>query len=481
MAGAVAALAQHELCMGCMDVKQNGRCPNIGSCGWTEGTRNPSELQLQPRTILVGRYLLGRVLGQGGFGITYLSFDLAVHCKIAVKEYFPTSFATRQTGSQTVTSSDPESREHYRYGLEKFSHEAQTLSRLRGQNTVAVMDFIEANETGYIVMEYLDGITLAKYLAGQENGRIGFEECIRILTPVMDALENVHTAHIIHRDVSPDNIFLCKSGAVKLIDFGAAREVLRDQRTRLLILKPGYTPWEQYQPEGHTGPWTDVYSLAATMYRCLTGAAPPEAPFRLSRDTLASPRDRGIQVPEMAERTILHGLAVRDKDRYQTLANFRRDLMPAPPAPKPPEANEFLDHSGLLNVVRTWWNRVRAVVERGYQPQTRVKLSLRFTIGERTEEIFELGAEPLTIGRDPARSNLVVELPQVSGAHARVRLSADGRGIQLEDLKSRNGTYVHTNAGWRAIGRARLLKAGDRFTLCDERTARFEVIDLSAL
>ncbi len=204
---------------------------------------------------------------QGGFGITYLAADLREYRKLDLKEYFPSSFATRDADRHTVTYAGPGNRAPYQYGLKKFEEEGQTLQKFQHHlNIISVITSFKANGTGYIVMEYLDGTNLLAYLKRQTAGKISFEEALRILTPIMDALREVHRAGVIHRDVSPDNIYLCRSGRIKLLDFGAARLALRDQtQSQQLILKPGYTPEEQYRNSGVAGPFTDVYSLAATM------------------------------------------------------------------------------------------------------------------------------------------------------------------------------------------------------------------------
>src|SRR6516225_9662368 len=178
-----------SLCMGCMEPKYDGRCPNPQSCGWIEGTPPQSPLQLPPRTILEQRYVLGKVLGQGGFGITYLSAELNKAEKLALKEYFPSSFATRGTDRRTVIYASPDTRAPYQYGLERFEDEGRTLLQFRDHaNIVSVVNFFRSNGSGYIVMEYLDGVTLQEYLRQQPGGRLSLDQTLRILVPIMDAL-----------------------------------------------------------------------------------------------------------------------------------------------------------------------------------------------------------------------------------------------------------------------------------------------------
>jgi hypothetical protein len=309
-----------------MELKADDRCPNLDTCGWSDGVANNTLQQLPPRT-LINRYVLGRVLGQGGFGITYLSGDLREYRKLALKEYFPTSFATRDSDRRTVTYSSPNNREPYQYGLTRFEDEGRTLMKFRTHaNIVSVVECFKANGTGYIVMEYLDGTNLRDHLKRQPGGRMPYREMAGIVTAVADALRAVHKAGLTHRDVSPDNIYLCRSGTVKLLDFGAARQAFRNQtNTQQVILKPGYTPLEQYHSTGVTGPWTDVYAFAATIYHCICGQAPPEAPERASEDTLVPP-SRFCALPAEGERALLRALSVRPEGRQKTIDEFMREL-----------------------------------------------------------------------------------------------------------------------------------------------------------
>ncbi len=485
MADRFAVRPETILCMGCMELKRNGRCPNPSSCGWMEGTGNPSVLQLQPRTVIQRHYMLGRVLGQGGFGITYLAYDLEKDRKLAIKEYFPGSYATRKTDHETVTHSSAESRESYQYGLKKFAQEARTLARFRGHaNILEIVNYLEANDTGYIVMEYLEGVTLAKYLEGRESGKLSFAKSFNILLPVMDALREIHTANIIHRDVSPDNIILCNNGPIKLIDFGAAKEAILDSRTRQLILKAGYTPWEQYLSDGAAGPWSDVYSLGATFYKCLTGIVPPEAPVRLVDDRLLSPQALGLILPQRAEDALIRALAVRARNRYQTMGDFLRDLLPEQPEPNfkvlRPDDKKGQDVGvSLLSRLQEWWRELWRPTAPPPKPPVVPKLGLRFTAGELVGETIQVKEDDLIIGRDPAKAHLVIPLPSISAAHVRVTMHPANSGVRIEDLNSRNGTFVRKAKGngrpTRLVS-TELLRAGDIFFLCDEQTATFEVV-----
>ena len=242
-----------ELCMGCLEERGGEKvCPH---CQWEEGTPIASPLYLSPRTVLEDQYLLGRVLGHGGFGITYLAWDLRLHRRLAIKEYMPQGIAGRAPGNLNVSIYTNE--EDYQWGLERFLDEARVVAKFADHpNVMSIINHFTGNDTAYIVAEYLDGSTLLEYTE-QQGGTIPYETATRILMPVMDALREVHKSGILHRDISPDNICITRSGLVKLLDFGAARQALGQKSKNLsVILKEGYAPEEQYRTKGDQGPWT---------------------------------------------------------------------------------------------------------------------------------------------------------------------------------------------------------------------------------
>jgi serine/threonine protein kinase len=293
--------------------------------------------------VLLSRYYLGRVLGQGGFGVTYLARDLRLDRPVAIKEYLPMEQCTRQIDRITIRSQGGDRQVQYEYGLKRFLEEAKSLAQFENHPCiVSISDFAEANGTAYLVMAYLEGVTLKQYLANQ-GGRIPYTTAIQIMMPVMDALREVHKHGILHRDISPDNIFLTRQGQVKLLDFGAARYAIGEQSQSLsMILKPGYAPEEQYRTRGKQGSWTDVYAVAATLYRCVTGQVPPSAPDRVAEDELEPPSKIAGEIPPTIEAAILQGMAVRATNRFQTIEAFERALMTsgsAPSSPTPPFAD----------------------------------------------------------------------------------------------------------------------------------------------
>ena len=246
---------------------------------------------LHPGSVLAAKYKVGRLLGRGGFGATYLAWDLTLRRRVAIKEFLPRQLASRMSGGTQVRAYTG-SQDAFNIGLEKFLEEARHLAQFGDHpGIIRVLDFFEENGTGYMVMEYLDGSTLDQYVT--TTGRLDIPVILELLIPVADALRACHAAGLIHRDISPDNIFLTSDGRVKLLDFGAARAAIGSQSTNLsVILKEGYAPFEQYQRNGRQGPWTDIYALTATLYRLLTDALPVTAPDRVAGTPLPSPPRR---------------------------------------------------------------------------------------------------------------------------------------------------------------------------------------------
>lgn len=305
-----------------------------------------SPYQLAAGSILKERYFIGRAIGQGGFGITYIGWDMDSDSRIAVKEYFLSGACVRNTlasndaiassdafassdgkapskvtASSEVRCTDLGAQERFTSQKKRFLKEYKTLSELSGiSGLVQVKDFFEENNTAYIVMEYVEGITLRQYVEKQ-GGKLSGRETFELLKPVMESLEKVHKAGVVHRDVSPDNLMVLEDGGVKLLDFGTVREVSDYAVSKPLtmttesILKQGYAPLEQYQSKGSLGPWTDVYALCATACYCLTGTAPPEAIGRLLQDTPVALREAGAEVSEYEESVLQKGMALRTHDR----------------------------------------------------------------------------------------------------------------------------------------------------------------------
>ena len=327
-------------CYGCMGLRTapGHICEH---CGYDERTQNKSH-QLPAGTVLHGQYQVGRVLGQGGFGITYLGWDLVLDIPVAIKEFYPGGIASRDcTLSPTVTGGDGELKLFYEECRSRFLREARTLARFASDPVIVqVRYFFEANGTAYIIMEYVQGMDLRKYTA-QRGGRLSAQETLRILQPVMAALGRVHEANLVHRDISPDNIMLLPAGGVKLLDFGAVRDAVHGDANQVLtqstqaIVKPGFAPIEQYQRRGGLGSWTDVYALCATMYYCMTGQVPADAPERMTEDV--DPDWRSIPGLTAQQIAVLEkGMELRARDRIQTVQELYNGLYGTPVQPVMP-------------------------------------------------------------------------------------------------------------------------------------------------
>lgn len=329
-----------RICLSCFAQlhEPQGVCPR---CGFDNAACENAANQLECGSILAGTYLVGRSLGQGGFGITYAGFDLNLNLKVAIKEYFPSECVTRDNRTHaTVMPLPGERKAFFERGKERFVSEAQTLARFSDDSAIVnVRGFFYENGTAYIVMSFVEGETLKAY-AEKRGGKLPASEVLALMWPVFRSLSRVHEAELLHRDISPDNIMRRADGSPVLIDFGAARQIsAMGEHSNSVILKRGFAPVEQYHEHGEQGPWTDVYALCATIYRLTTGKTPPEAGDRLLNDTpLIPPNTLGADFSPAAQAAILHGLAVRASERTKTITQLQNELysQQMPPKPKPP-------------------------------------------------------------------------------------------------------------------------------------------------
>lgn len=317
-----------KICFGCLRRidENNEQCP---FCGFSINDYNPEQHHLPPACMLNGRYVIGKVLGEGGFGITYVGYDTKLEAKVAIKEYFPHGIVIRDvTGEHgnTISTFSGEKHQMYEKYLSRFYTEAKTLAKLRGiDGLVSVLDYFMENETAYIVMEYVEGKDLKDY-ANEKGGKLLEEELLKLMRPVAESLDFLHKNHIIHRDISPDNIMIDNKGKVTLIDLGASREFGDLQSSMSVLLKPGYAPLEQYNSNATQGPYTDVYAFCATMYRLLTGVRPVDVVDRIAHDTIKRPSEFEISISAHTDAAIMKGLAVSSKDRFQTMEELMDSL-----------------------------------------------------------------------------------------------------------------------------------------------------------
>lgn len=271
-------------------------------------------------TLVADRYEILEVIGQGGFGITYKAYDSVLDVPVAIKEYYPSGIASRyHEQSLDVQVGGSENRRLFEEGKKKFLEEARILARFsEDPNVVGVRNFFEDNQTVYIVMQYLQGESLKEYI--EKNGKISFDEAYRLLRPVMQSLGRIHAAGLIHRDISPSNLIRMRTGKVKLIDFGTAREYSTDgDKSLSIVLKPGYAPAEQYQTHGLQGPWTDVYALCASIYKLITEITPENSLNRMVNDEVRLPSECGAEISAAQEEVLMQGLAVRESDRIRSM------------------------------------------------------------------------------------------------------------------------------------------------------------------
>lgn len=283
---------------------------------------------LKPGVILKERYKIEEVIGAGGFGITYRAWDPLLQSYVAIKEYYPSGIATRSADSSKVCVPVGQEQREYHRGRIRFLKEAQDVARFQSEpNIVSIYDYLEENDTAYMVIEYLHGCTLKQYIR-EHGGRLDTDHILHICLSVLDALAVVHKAGMIHRDISPENIFICEDLTVKLIDFGAAKQVYLDgEQTMSVVLKPGYAPPEQYAKKDKQGPWTDIYALGATLYFAATGEKPEESFGRVLEDTIKPVCEVNPEIPRAMSQVIMRAMSVKIEDRYQTVEAMREALL----------------------------------------------------------------------------------------------------------------------------------------------------------
>ena len=310
-------------CFNCMRETTEKVC---GFCGYDSGSCNTEPHQLRPGTMLQGRYRVGRVLGGGGFGITYVGLDTVLDLKVAIKEFYMTGYVSRDnTLSPELRITAGTYGTFFEQNRSRFLDEARVLARFSTEpGIVGVRDCFQTNNTAYIVMDFLSGQTLRDYL--KKNGPQDWGRTWRLMHPVLRSMSLIHNHDVIHRDISPDNIMMTDGGEVKLLDFGAAREFSQsDHKSLSVILKPGYAPIEQYSRKGVQGPWTDVYALCATMYHCLTGDAPAESTDRVVGEEIKAPYELGRCKKSVSD-VLMRGLALDRQVRWQSVEELIKAL-----------------------------------------------------------------------------------------------------------------------------------------------------------
>jgi serine/threonine protein kinase len=375
--------------------------------------------------LLHNRYIVGRVLGIGGFGITYVVYDIEKKERMAMKEYFPTEWAMRMSGDCSIVPNSQSKEALYHHGQEVFMNEARVLSRLRDiPNVVNVKDFFVENGTAYMVMELLDGYTLGGYLKVRGIKNLPYENANNITRQVGNALVQVHEHMLLHRDVGPDNIMLTRSGDICLIDFGATRMYALNSPTSMSVLvKPGFAPIEQYSRAGNQGPWTDVYALAATYYYLVTGKKPPEAPDRIA----------GVKVTPLTQ--LVPGLPqnISDAVNHALAEDWRQ---------RPHNVQVFLTEMGLVdrqNNGRMWQPEGGDSEEQDVPGK---KPCVLMQVGNQRRRYYFMQDNTLVVGRTEKQCNIVIAQDnQVSGQHFKLWYDWRRERFTVENY-SANRTYT---------------------------------------
>lgn len=425
------------------------RCPH---CGYMALSQAGNHLLLPPGLMLQNRYLIGRTLGAGGFGITYLVKDTQSGQLCAVKEYLPAMLAVRDAATKSVYPSSTDNQETFLHGLNVFRREAQVLRTFAGNpSIVQVYDAFEANGTAYFAMEYLDGVNL-KALMRSMGGKVPMELATEVLQNIAAILEGVHQQGLLHRDVSPENIFITKQGHTKLIDFGATRFFVGERSQSLsVILKPGFAPPEQYSSRGNQGPWTDLYALCATFYNAVTGQAVPDAPDRLGGEAVPPLTLLVPGLPQRMSAAVERGLALDYRVRQQSMAEFGQSLhgasgaqsQPGPPVGAPVAVNDPARLQGTPYV--------QAVRQGRPQDKWLIPKNIR-----------------MSIGRSAEQCNIVIDEANVSRVHCTVQYD-DKAGVFYLTDQSTNGTLAP--GGKLSKGQSAALGPGDIFYITTRENA----------
>ena len=405
-----------DLCPNCF---KNGFKDRCAICGYIGLTHENSHMILRPGMVLKDRYIVGRVLGAGGFGVTYLVKDKKNSALMAAKEYLPSALAVRNSASKEVFPSSVDNTDLFKHGLKVFDHEAEALRMFHDNpSIVQVTDAFRQNGTSYYVMEYLDGVTL-KALARSMGGRLPLHLALEVFQSVGSTLSAIHSRGLLHRDVSPENIFVTRLGGVKLIDFGATRFYIGERSQSLsVVLKPGFAPPEQYSSKGNQGPWTDIYALAATFLCVLSGSPIPPAPDRLAGKTLEAVWSAAKLTP-ILHQVMDKALALNYRQRYYTVKSFVTETL---------SANPSNDSAG----------GARTPARAGISGTPYIHLTRNGRPGDKW--IIPAGMD-MAIGRSTDRCNIVLDDTDVSRIHCTIRYESKSGLFVLTD-KSSNGTFL---------------------------------------
>ena len=400
------------------------------ACGYIQEQKD--KYALPPGTRLKERYLLGRVLGVGGFGITYLAFDPASGRLCALKEYFPRAWAVRDNATNSLMPTTEGQQEVYRHGRDVFINEAKILQGLYANpHVVNVLDFFYDNKTAYMVMEYIQGQTINVYMKKKKH-TVSIRMANQMLREIGEALEQIHQNMLLHRDISPDNIMITPNGQFKLIDFGATRTyALSNPLSMSIFVKPGFAPIEQYSRTGHQGPWTDIYALCATYYYMVTGEKPPSAPDRQNGIRLTPLAYKNSNVSASLSRAVERGMRKNYRERQKTVS-------------------QFLEETGINNT------NTETVTQNG-QAFLCLQNQQNAVVGK-----WPFSGMQLTIGRKDSGvpCDIYLNDSQISSRHCMVTYNPANRQFSVTNY-SGNHTYVRDRILEK--GQTAYLKPGDWF------------------
>lgn len=427
-----------KMCPSCFQMTMNGRI--CTACGYSLEQSDHFSGGLAAGTVMNQRYVIGRILGQGGFGITYKALDLQRMRFVALKEYAPRSLGFERQGTYIMLNSSKSRAEQlYRHGMQRFREEYDVQKVIgKYEHTVNAVDFFQSNNTAYYAMDYIDGVNLRQYLL--EMGRqYSIQEAVGIISRIGDTLGKIHAnEHIIHRDISPENMLLDRGGQIYLIDFGSAKTVVSDEMQEFsIVVKPSFAPLEQYTTNLPQGTYTDVYALAGTLYFLLLRKKVPTAIDRMNTAMPLFTEADIAYLPEYLRAALAHALLINYRERTQTVPQFLAEI------------------SGKENTLPVGQPvRVRPA-QRVRSGKTPVLPVLPRKKAVRTEPVSAVEVEGpekgrswnlksdvwYTVGRDQIKCSIYLPRPEVSRTHLRIMYSSQNHSWILRD-ESRNGTRV---------------------------------------
>lgn len=466
---------------------ENGKCQK---CGYVL-PQNYNANALPPFTKVGGIYEIGSVIGAGGFGITYAARNLQTGERCAIKEYFPSEFVYRDNATGMVCCKDENEKDYYKW-LERFYKEAVTLSKIRSANNGNIVDiqgYLKANNTAYIIMEFIDGVNLKRWMVA--NNRVfTYAQAKMIFIDIASVLCDVHKMHILHRDLTPENVLIMPNGRIKVIDFGSARDYVKNAMGMSVLVKKGFAPIEQYSLNKKQGPYTDIYSLCCTIYFILTGRYIPDAFDRVNGAKVPRLDEVNREVPAQFASVIEKGMAVYASERYPNVEAMLTALDPPKPSPpeplppqpippepeppwteeKPPQKAEQPKNRGFLYKLKLFLGIISETPPCEKPMNSFSKTILQINSGPAGGFCFEITCDgSYTIGRSAAQCDAPIagNFPEISRLHCIITSQKNGNRLLIED-KSANGTYVK-RLGLLEKGRQYDIRSGDIILLATEK------------